>query len=329
MMSSVLAGAFRGVVWLLAIAGLLAVTLAGMIAVPVSRPKALASISDTVRSADRDNVPPLQYFQARDGSSLAYRRYVPTAPSANRAAILVHGSSGSSMAMHALAKALAARGVESVAPDIRGHGASGTRGDIGYLGQLDDDLVELVGHLRNQGLAAPLTLAGHSSGAGFALRVAGSVNQALFARTVLLSPYLGIKAPSTRENAGGWASPSVPRIIALSVLQSFGVTCCGHLPVVAFATPPNSARILTSEYSFRLLQNFGTHRDYRLDLAPANGPISVIAGRDDELMFADKYREALQTKPTIDVRVLDNANHMDIVSTARFIAVVADDLATR
>lgn len=328
-MGQALTWVFRGIVWLLAAAGLVAVVLAGMIAVPVSRPKALASISDTVRNADREGVPPLQYFLARDGSSLAYRRYTPTVPSVNRAALLIHGSSGSSMAMHALAKGLAARGVESVAPDIRGHGASGTRGDIGYLGQLDDDLADLVDHLRKQGLASPLTLAGHSSGGGFALRVAGSANQTLFARTVLLSPYLGVKAPSTRENAGGWASPSVPRIIALSVLQAFGVTCCGQLPVVAFAVPPNSARILTSEYSFRLLQNFGTRRDYGLDLAPAHGPISVIAGRDDELMFADKYREAMQSKPAIDVRILDGANHMDVVSTARFIAVVADDLATR
>lgn len=328
-MMRILALAFRGMVWLLAAAGLAALILAGMIAVPVSRPKALASISDTVRSADREGVPPLQYFQARDGSSLAYRRYAPTGSSSNRAAILIHGSSGSSMAMHALAKALAARGVESIAPDIRGHGASGTRGDIGYLGQLDDDLADLVGHLRGQGLAVPLTLAGHSSGGGFALRVAGSTNQALFARTVLLSPYLGIRAPSTRENAGGWASPSVPRIIALSVLQSFGVTCCGQLPVVAFAVPPNSTRILTSEYSFRLLQNFGAHRDFRLDLDPAKGSISVIAGRDDELMFADRYREAMQSKPGIDVRIIDNTNHMDIVSTPRVIAVVADDLATR
>jgi pimeloyl-ACP methyl ester carboxylesterase len=328
-MASILTFAVRGIVWLLAAVGLVALVLAGMIAVPVSRPKALASIADTARSAYRGDVPPLQYFQARDGSNLAYRRYTPSGPSVNRAALLIHGSSGSSIAVHALAKALAARGVESIAPDMRGHGASGTRGDIAYLGQLDDDLADLVGHLRGQGLASPLTLAGHSSGGGFALRVAGSANQGLFARIVLLSPYLGLKSPSTRENAGGWASPNVPRIIALSVLQSFGVTCCSQLPVVAFAVQPGSTRILTSEYSFRLLQNFGTHRDYRLDLDPANGPMSVIAGRNDELMFADKYREAMQSKANIDVRVLDDANHMDVVSTASFVAVVADDLATR
>jgi alpha-beta hydrolase superfamily lysophospholipase len=76
----------------------------------------------------------LLYFQARDGSRLAYRHYAPREPTTGRVAVLVHGSSGSSLAVHPLAKTLAARGVESFAPDIRGHGASGTRGDIGYIG---------------------------------------------------------------------------------------------------------------------------------------------------------------------------------------------------
>ena len=50
--------------------------------------------------------------------------------------------------MNAVAKALAEAGVTAVALDIRGHGASGTRGDIAYPGQLDDDLADLIAELR-------------------------------------------------------------------------------------------------------------------------------------------------------------------------------------
>ena len=35
-------------------------------------------------------------------------------------------------------------GCETYAVDIRGHGGSGTRGDITYIGQLEDDLADLV-----------------------------------------------------------------------------------------------------------------------------------------------------------------------------------------
>ena len=112
-------------------------------------------------------------------------------------------------------RALAARGVETFAVDIRGHGASGTRGDIGYVGQLEDDLADFVAVVRKTVPSAPLTLVGHSSGGGFALRVAGSPIQNLFERTVLLAPYLGYDAPSTRPSSGGWAKADIPRIIGL------------------------------------------------------------------------------------------------------------------
>ena len=63
---------------------------------------------------------------------------------------------------------------------------------------------DFVTVLRKAVPSAPLTLVGHSSGGGFGLRVAGSPIQNLFERTVLLAPYLGYDAPSTRRDSGGW-----------------------------------------------------------------------------------------------------------------------------
>jgi alpha-beta hydrolase superfamily lysophospholipase len=83
------------------------------------------------------------------------------------------------------------------APDMRGHGASGTRGDIAYDGQLDDDISDLLVELRRQHPGAHFSLLGFSAGGGFALRVAAKLNSD-FVRVVLLSPYLGYDAPSTR-----------------------------------------------------------------------------------------------------------------------------------
>jgi alpha-beta hydrolase superfamily lysophospholipase len=331
MAAKIVSGLFKLVILGLAGAGLVTLLLVGMISRPLAKPPTLPFISETVRAGDREGIPPLLYFQARDGSRLAYRHYARREPTTGRVAVLVHGSSGSSLAVHPLAKALAARGVESFVPDIRGHGSSGMRGDIGYIGQLEDDMADLVGLIRTTIPSTPLTLVGHSSGGAFALRVAGSPMQNLFTRTVLLSPYLGTKAASSRENAGGWASPNVPRIIALSVLRAAGIACCEQLPVIAFAVPPNTTRILTSEYSFRLLSNFGTHRDYRVDLDAAKGPLTLIAGANDELMFAGKYEETVRRSPTanIDVRILDNTNHMDVVSTAAAVSVISEDIATR
>ena len=254
--------------WGLAIIGFAGLVLGTLIASPLRRPPELTSISTTARAVDRSTMPAIERFQARDGTVLGFRHYPARPPASAQVAIVVHGSSGSSIAVHALAKGLAEHGVETYAPDIRGHGASGTRGDIVYLGQLEDDLADFVGLIRKTSPAAPLTLIGHSSGGGFALRVAGSPLQSLFQRTVLLAPYLGYDAPSSRRDAGGWASPDIPRFLGLTVLRRLGILCCESLPTIAFAVAPDSSAILASTYSYRLMRNFGSSPDYRDDLSP-------------------------------------------------------------
>ena len=134
-------------------------------------------------------------------------------------------------------------GVETYALDIRGHGGSGTprryrlyrparerSGRFGRAGAQDVARRE------------PLTLIGHSAGGGFALRIASSPIQNLFARTVLLAPYLGYDAPTNRPASGGWASADIPRFLGLMALRKLGIDCCESLPTLAFAVPANSAK---------------------------------------------------------------------------------------
>jgi alpha-beta hydrolase superfamily lysophospholipase len=328
MSKSLIRGCFSVLKWVLCGAGAAGVLLAALIATPLVTPPELRSISITARAVDRSTMPRFELFQARDGTELAYRHYQARGDRVDRVAILIHGSSGSSPSIHALGDALAARGVETYAVDIRGHGASGTRGDLAYVGQLEDDLADFVGVLRKTVPTAPLTLIGHSAGGGFALRVAASPIQNLFARTVLLAPYLGYDAPTNRPNSG-WASADIPRILALQAMRSIGVDCCEALPTLAFAVPPNSDAILVPVYSDRLRRNFGT-RGYRIDLAAVTRPLTIFSGADDELMIADKYAEAVHgITPAVDVKLIDGVNHMGIVSTPKAVSAVADDVATR
>jgi pimeloyl-ACP methyl ester carboxylesterase len=321
-------GSFSGLKWLLCGIGAVAVLITALVAAPLTQLPELRSISETARAVDRSTMPRFELFQARDGTELAYRHYPARGTNVGRVAVLVHGSSGSSPSIHALADALAARGVESYAVDMRGHGASGTRGDIRYVGQLEDDLADFVAVVRKTNPTAPLTLLGHSAGGGFALRVAGSPIQSLFARTVLLAPYLGYDAPTNRPS-GGWASADIPRILALQALRKVGIDCCEALPTLAFAVPSDSGKILVPAYTERLRRNFGT-RGYRIDLAAATRPLTIFCGADDELMIADKYAEAVSgITPAVDVKLIDGINHMGIVSTPKAVSAIADDVATR
>jgi alpha-beta hydrolase superfamily lysophospholipase len=326
MIASMMSGGLKVIGWGLAVTGFAALLLAGLIAWPVRQPPELTSISASRKLIDFSTMPDVSRFQARDGSELAYRHYPAHPPATDGIAVVVHGSSGSSRgAIHALSLALAARGVQTYAVDIRGHGASGNRGDIAYLGQLEDDMADLVAEIRKTNPTAPLTLIGHSSGGGFALRVAGSPIQNLFTRTILLAPYLGYDAPSSRPDAGGWASPDIPRFIALSVLRRLGMPWAESLPTIAFAVPPNSSRILTATYSYRLMRNFAASRDFHTDLAAATRPVTIFAGSSDELMRSEKYREAVGDRAT--VRTIDGINHMGIVGDPAAVSIIADDVA--
>ena len=116
--------------------------------------------------------------------------------------------------------------------------------------------------------------------------------------------------------------------IAIGVLRRIGIDCCEALPALAFAVPPDSAKILASTYSYRLMRNFAT-RGYRTDLAAVVRPITLIAGADDELMLSDKYADAVHAvAPQVEVKLIAGINHMGVVSTPMAVNEIADYVAT-
>jgi hypothetical protein len=142
---------------------------------------------------------------------------------------------------------------------------------------------------------------------------------------VLLAPYLGYDAPSSRPNSGGWANPDVPRFIALSLLRKLGFPWGEALPAIAFAVPPDSSAILNPTYSYRLMRNFGAS-NYRADAAAATGPLAVFSGSSDDLIRSDRLRDAVGDCATI--RIIDGVNHLGIISDPAAIAIIAADVAT-
>lgn len=300
--------------WPLAAVGVTTLGLAAMLAQPLASPPPLESIHAGALAIPHDGEPALSRFQARDGTWLAYRLYPAADGGADHLAIVYHGSSASSDEMNAVAQTLAKAGFVAVAVDARGHGASGSRGDIGYVGQLEDDLADLVARLRADYPTARLTLVGHSSGGGFVLRVAAAPVGASFDRFVLLAPYLGYRAPTNRPNqgTGRWAAPDIPRIVALSLLGRIGIDWMQSLPAIAFANRPEAAMATVSRYSYRLMIDYGPPQDWDGALTSAGSKIELIAGRDDELMDAEAYQRVVAPLGP-RVTLLRGVDHMGIV----------------
>jgi hypothetical protein len=194
---------------------------------------ALDSVNKPFSSVDYSSLPPTRTFTARDGTPLAYLHYPAQALGAPLGrVVLVHGSSANARSMHVLAQGLTASGFVVDAMDMRGHGASGERGHIAYIGQLEDDIQDFMKVVPSAGRN---TLMGFSSGGGFALRFAGGAQQSIFNDYVLLSPYLKYDAPTAKPHNGGWVSIGIPRLVALQILDSMGFTAFHHLKITQFA----------------------------------------------------------------------------------------------
>jgi non-heme chloroperoxidase len=264
---------------LLTLAGLAViagVSLAAAIAFgTAAAPKAMASVSAPMGKVDYSDMPRPQHFRASDGASLSYRLYPHDG---DRVAVLIHGSSGESSAMHALARALSGVGYAVYVPDLRGHGDDGRLGDIDYPGQLDDDLVDLMTVVRHDHPRAGVALVGHSSGGGFVLRIAEGPHADLFSRYVLLAPALHYGASTWRPGVGGWATPFVPRIIGLKILDRLGIHWFQHLPVVAFAVDPSVPVRLAPTYSLVMQRNFAAPDDDLARFGQVRAPVALLVG---------------------------------------------------
>ena len=271
---------------------------------------------------NRAEIPPVSRVAARDGAPLTYRLYPGRK---DRAVVLVHGSSGASISMHKSAQALQAAGATVYSISLRGHGGSGTtNGDTSYKGQLDDDLVDFVKAAGLDAAGIHRTLIGFSSGGGFVLRTASGPNRSAFDAYVAISPFVGRDAPTTRPTGGGWVSVAVPRAIALSILDGFGLPWFQGLPVIRYATAAKPDDSRTPAYSFRLFIGMHPDRDWRAGLARIDRPMAVIAGANDELFHAEHYRPVFAAyNPRIAVTIEPGVGHLDMIALPKATAAVA------
>lgn len=301
--------------WLLAflaLIGLAASTVAAMVTFGgPSQPPALASINAPFRLIDFSDLPRLSTFRADDGTALAYRDYAPTAAARAGSVTLVHGSSASSNSMHPLARALAADGYRVYALDMRGHGASGPRGSIHHVGQLESDVAAFV---RAVGSPAPRLLAGFSAGGGFVLRFAGSEHHPLFGSYLLLSPFVSQAAANYRPDSGGWVRVGLPRVLGLSALNAVGVRAFNDLAVTRFALNEEARKFLTPEYGFNLAMNFRPHLDYQANLRRVTAPVAIVAGANDEAFYTDKLEDMVRgAGKDWRVHLLPGVDHVGLI----------------
>jgi non-heme chloroperoxidase len=306
------------VIGVLCFAGLVAVGLAFVLALVASpRPK-IEKLRDVfgfsaVKSIARDDdVPVLERYPARDGEELVYRIYES---SSARLVIFLHGSSYHGAGYHALASAVSRSGsAKVVLPNLRGHFLSGRqRGDVGYIGQLEDDLVDLIRFLRGRGLQGEIVLGGHSSGAGLAIRFAGGGHGEVISNFMLLSPVIPT-SPAVRPAAGGWAILHARRLYGLLIFNALGIHGLDDLPIIQFNKPPELwDGTETLSYSYRLNASYHPRYRYADDIRALGDKALVLVGADDEAVDPEALTLLFsKNAPGSRVMILPKISHFGV-----------------
>ncbi len=293
---------------------LLVTVFAVTLSIAPHRPPPLASLEAGDRTIGQfvQSLPPLEHLAVAHGSPIAYRIYPGRAGAGW--VIAVHGSSGSSIEMHAVAVALAKSGFTVFCIDLRGHGETRRSGDIDYSGELEDDLAALVDLANRQHPDGARLLVGHSLGGSFTMRIAAGRLAERFTGFLPISPFVAQDFPGYRPNSGGWVDVSIPRIVALTILNRFGIFAFDGLPVIAYAVADQALGRQTAFYSHRLLDNYSFPRDWRAGLPRIHGSMHILIGAEDELFVASTYPQTMATwAPQVSVEIVPGMNHMGMV----------------
>jgi pimeloyl-ACP methyl ester carboxylesterase len=282
---------------------------------PLPEPKDVFDFTSLRTSKTEIDPPSLRRYPARDGERLAYRIYDSTS---QRILIFIHGSSYHGGGYHALAAALSLGGLAKVVlPNLRGHYMSGRRrGDVDYIGQYEDDLDDLIKFLRGEGLRGPITLGGHSSGGGLAIRFAGGAHAADVSSYLLMAPIIP-RSPAVRGgDAGGWAVLHWKRLYGLLALNMVGIHGFNGLPIVAFNKPAKFwDGTETLSYSYRLNASYHPRSNYNADIRALPEQTFVLVGATDQAIDPDALSTLFAADvPHAKVTIMPGISHFGIFS---------------
>lgn len=261
------------------------------------------------------------HFDIGDGGRIAARIFGPD--EARDLILLVHGIGAAGARWNNPAGLLAeATGAQVVVVDLRGHHhSSGRRYDLDYIGQYEDDLAQVIASIQSDRPGARVWLAGHSMGGGVALRFALKTDRPRVSGYLLFAPVLGPGPSAPRPApAGSVLRIDRARMTGLVLLNRLGIRAFNHLPVAYLNAPPEFPA-----YSFVAIAS-------SLPLPPKStgdalsameSPFLIVAGAEDEAVYAEGYRELVAPHDHGRVEIRPGHGHDSLLNDRETHAVVA------
>ena len=277
-------------------------------------------------------LPTIQNFTARDNSLLGYRLYRSGMPTHIKL-YLVHSAAWQAMEFNQIASRLATeRGVADVyLADMRGHGSGpARRGDVDYVGQLEDDLADLISETAGPGDL--VVVGGHGEGAAVAMQFALDKPQAVHG-CLVLAPVLSYNLSGNKPDLGGWTHALGTRMVGLWILNGMGLHWSDHETVLQYALPSTLrdgplGYSATTDISWRMYHALQMRdRDGR-DVGNLAMPLLSIIGGGDEVVDAEAMTAMLKSRlPNGQYWINPAETHINVVVSNKTLAIIQDWLS--
>lgn len=254
-------------------------------------------------------LPKLHFFKTRDQYKLSYREY--NACSKN-ILVLLHGVGEDNKYLFQLANYFSKNNIAKVyTPNLRGYGDFvERRGDVDYIGQIEDDLTDFLIWLKANNHESRIILGGHSFGGASTLRFASSPAEHLVDGYIFIAPYIHPKAPFIKKN---YSKVSYYNLITLSILEKLKIRKFHHKPVY---TSLKAEELRHGGEAPQLSYRMAMSRiptKYRDAINAINKPSMAIVGGDDELYNTEKFEDVFKSNPFFTTKVLPGINHDGIL----------------
>ena len=272
----------------------------------------------------------------RDGCRIHYRHYSTATPQSVMLLLPGFGLTSEdyvSCCQH-LVKSSA---VIVYSPDLRGQGQShGAAGDVAYIGQLQDDLSDMIAAVQQYHPGLPVVLAAHSGSSSLAISYLATQPAPMVVALYLLAPVFFGHMEYDRKIQRAYQfiyygryhrKPAAHPASLLKVNQQFRYSLLRHGLGKIF-TALQSITVLQVRrdtgqpwrgYSFRFLQSYRCS-DLTQSLERLRVPVWVMAGQEDEVMLPDAVFSLLNWNlaPGVlrETRCLPRMGHFSILAMA-------------
>ena len=258
-------------------------------------------------------IPDAESYETRDKKKGYFRHYQAES---NKVLILLHGVSEDGKYLFRLAQHLTSINLAQVyTPDLRGYGSNAERrGDVDYIGQIEDDLADLIHFVKEKHENASIILGGHSLGGGSVLCFAGSQYAKLVDAYLFLAPYIHPNAPMIRKSDdGGNSNVSLAKLIFLSLLEKIKIRSFHHRNVLTVNKPAEIQHgSETLALSFRLVMS-RIPQKYQEYIKSLSKPVLVLVGENDELFYPEKFEPVFSQNGKTKTVVIPRYNHDGIL----------------